>query len=138
MENNHIKKLLKEHAISITKNKVMILEHLLEQKHPICANELHKLLQKKCSVNLATIYRTLAGFKEKGLAKELQLDNNQSFFELNISKELHPHFKCEACCRIFCLDKLEFDDTIVLSNLAKNKVIKNIELTYSGICENCL
>lgn len=102
-------------------------------------NSLHEESQKKTPVNLVTVYRTLQQFYEKSLVQEFVGKDGVTQYEyLRKGATIHPHFQCEKCNRVFCLEELDFDASLYFSNMAKQHKINSINITLNGMCEACL
>jgi Fe2+ or Zn2+ uptake regulation protein len=128
------------HTIGIknTRSKAVILESLKKLHHPATANELHLNCSKSVKMNIATVYRTLQQFKEKGIVKDFLGSEGIIHYEyVGHSVHSHPHFQCERCHEFICLGELGFDDAIYFSNMAKRHKINSINITLSGVCEHC-
>ncbi len=61
--------LLKTTKTKMTDARSRLLDILLDSGSPVSANELHKRLSKETTTDLATVYRALKVFTEKGLAR---------------------------------------------------------------------
>jgi Fe2+ or Zn2+ uptake regulation protein len=88
------------------------------------------------NVSLATVYRTLAVFKEMGLIEEHRLGEEHSHYE-PVRSGPHYHFTCLNCGQV-----IEFDTPLVtkieqkLSAHAGVRVI-SAHLHLSGYCAQC-
>lgn len=89
------------------------------------------------SVNLSSVYRSLALFSELGLVRESHLGSNEAtHWEL-----AHPdeqfHLKCTSCGRV----EHHIGDLVakIDSHLAENHgfLSNRVELLVSGTCRNC-
>ncbi len=137
MKNKIIETILHSYGIKNTPKKGLVLSILKNISKPINANELHKICLDKLFVDIATIYRTLSQFKEKGIVKEF-LDNKGVInYEYIEGKAQHPHFECKECQKVYCLGELSFEDGLYFSNMVKNHTIKDINITFSGLCQTC-
>lgn len=139
MNSDEIKKELREKGIKNTRAKSVLLHILKNAKAPMDVNSLHRACQKETSVNLVTVYRTLQQFHEKELVEEFVGKDGVSQYEyLQKGSIAHPHFQCEKCNRIICLEELGFDDALYFSNMAKQHRVNSINITLNGVCEDCL
>lgn len=132
------KELFKALGIRYTVKKALILKKIKELHYDFNASTLHKDLAKAENINITTIYRTLASFREKGLIREFLSSEGIMYEYINSSKKAHPHFECKNCKNTICLDTLSFEDGMYLSSLAKEHDIKHVSITFSGICKECL
>lgn len=135
----NIKKIFQEKYIRYTKKKGLILEKIIDLNHSFSANDLHISLQKSSDINRSTVYRALARFKEAGVVREfLGEDGTLRYDFIDERQNPHPHFECRVCSRRICLDELGFYAGIYLSKLAKGHKIERIDLSFSGVCKECL
>lgn len=139
MNSDEIKEELREKGIKNTRAKSLLLYTLKNAEAPMDVNSLHLACQKETSVNLVTVYRTLQQFHEKGLVEEFVGKDGVSQYEyIPKGSTAHPHFQCEKCNRVFCLEELGFDDLLNFSHMAKQHKVNSINITLNGICEECL
>lgn len=89
-------------------------------------------------MDIATVYRTLQQFKQKGVVREFLGNDGTVNYEYVVANvPAHPHFQCEKCQGLICLDALGFDDALYFSNMAGRHQIHSISITLSGVCEEC-
>ena len=139
MNSDEIKEELREKGIKNTRAKSVLLHILKNAEAPMDVNSLYRECQKETSVNLVTVYRTLQQFHEKELVEEFVGKDGVSQYEyLQKGSIAHPHFQCEKCNRIICLEELGFDDALYFSNMAKQHRVNSINITLNGVCEDCL
>lgn len=128
---------LKQIGIKNTKNKTTILRILKEEGRPIGANELHQRCAEAIPMNLATVYRTLQQFEKGGLLRALPGKEGALYEYSGAARAEHPHFRCERCDELFCLDPLDFDAALYFSVLAKRHRVRKVGLLLTGLCERC-
>lgn len=129
-----LKKILKEHEIRVSHQRLLILDYLVCNKIHPTADEICKNLKAKDPVlSQATVYNTLKLFVDHNLINEL--DFNQPSKRYDFYNSHHSHFICESCGKIVDLyldkDALKFDE---LDGYKINKV----DVTVRGICPDCL
>lgn len=138
MYSDEIKEELQQKGIKNTRVKGILLKILKESHSPIDANKLHKECEKESHVNLVSVYRTLKQFHEKKIVQEFVRNDGVIQYEyIRQGSKAHPHFQCEKCHNVFCLDELGFDDALYFSNMAKHHQIHSINITLNGVCERC-
>jgi Fur family transcriptional regulator, ferric uptake regulator len=131
--------ILKNSHIRITERKLAILRCFLASSTPVNASELHGLVSLSFPMDLATVYRTLNSFREKGLIREITDDKGTLYYEIAcLHNPVHPHFKCLKCRKISCLEFLDHDSAASMSRFASDCKITDISITLSGICRDCL
>lgn len=139
MNNEALRHELHGQGIKNTPKKATLLGVLKESAMPITATDLHLICKKTISLDVATVYRTLQQFKEKGMVREfLGNDGIIQYEYIGEQAKAHPHFQCEKCHGVVCLGELSFEDALYFSNMAKNHQIRSINVTLSGVCESCL
>ena len=91
--------LLRAAQLKVTPQRTAIL-HLLKEssEHPGVEKVYRLILQKYPSISLATIYKTLELFKEKGLIQEVAASARQVGYDGN--PNFHPHLVCNSCKKI--------------------------------------
>lgn len=138
MDRCSTEQLLKSTNTKMTEARSRILNLLLDAGSPVSANRLHEALSKDTSIDLATVYRALKVFNEKGLVRAVHIDNDTVYYEKSCRHNpLHAHFYCESCGRVECLDPFGFDESAAFIKLAKGKNINSVELVLKGRCSKC-
>ncbi|ADD69242.1 ferric uptake regulator, Fur family [Denitrovibrio acetiphilus DSM 12809] len=131
--------LLKATKTKMTDARSKILNILLESETPLTANELHIAVSDSSSIDLATVYRALKVFVEKGLARALHIDGETIYYEKACEHNpLHAHFHCEVCGAVECLNPFGFDESSAFMKMAKDKEISSVELVIKGRCSKCV
>lgn len=114
--------------------RIKVLEYLIHnQCHPTVDQIFTDLLSEMPTLSKSTIYNTLNTFLEAGLVKVLNIEENETRYD--ITTETHGHFKCEECGTIsnFNINI----DSFATEGLKGFKVIdKNVY--FKGICPKCL
>lgn len=87
-------------------------------------------------ISLATVYRTLALFKELGIVSEHRLGQDHGHYEA-AQPMPHFHFTCQRCGRI-----IEFNAPQVLTaarqfSQREGARVEEIHLHLSGLCSAC-
>lgn len=138
MDKCSTEKLLKTTKTKMTGARSRILDALLESRAPINANQLHSILPKDSSIDLATVYRALKVFTEKGLARAVHIDGDTVYYEKACEHNpLHAHFYCTSCGKVECLDPFGFDESAAFIRMARDKYIERVELVLRGRCREC-
>lgn len=129
------------HAVGIknTPKKALILKVIIDSQRPLTANKLHLECSKQLKLDLVTVYRTLGQFKQKGIVLEILGSHSSVYYEYSgSSSHAHPHFQCEKCQELICLSPLSFNDALYFSKMASQHKINTVNISLSGLCENCL
>jgi Fur family ferric uptake transcriptional regulator len=121
----------------ITSQRQLILDAILKSCGPLDAKKLFRIVsQKDETVSLATVYRSLKLFKEKGIIDEHRFGRNCYCYEIKQSME-HQHIICKCCGKV-----VEFVSPLIseIINRIKNEKgfnIEKVELCIQGICDGC-
>lgn len=118
-----------------TPSRVRILGVLSETDMPIHAQALGALVGD--SIDLVTVYRTLASFEEKGIVRRVDIGDGASLYEL--ADDHHHHAVCTNCKRIeeFTVPN---DEKIVAAALKRVKHFASISrhsFELFGLCTRC-
>ena len=127
---------LKEHNITITPVRILVLRSLQETTVPVSLSDLETKLD---TVDKSTISRTLSLFKEKNLIHSFTDGSGSMKYELckshnhEVDDDLHVHFRCEKCGNTICLTNVKIPEII----LPANYTVTYINYVVNGICPNC-
>ena len=136
MEHCDAHEVLKHNKIKMTRQRIEVLELIIELQTTFSASILHERLQDH--MDLVTIYRILNLFKEKKIIREVLSDKEERIFERAcIHNPVHPHFYCNNCKQLFCLDELPEEIRNLILGEYKEFQIEDISLQLSGICNKC-
>jgi Fur family transcriptional regulator, ferric uptake regulator len=129
-------KILKENNLKNTKGRELILETIKKASLPISAEDVYNLVNKKASLNLSTVYRTLATLLEKGVLINQIMHDKKSYYQIN--NLAHKHI---LVCEI-CHSQTPIKDCPMhhLEDKIKNETgftIKSHNLEIIGICAKC-
>jgi len=137
MEKCKADNLLKTTNTVKTEAREEILRVMLDSERPLTANDLH-LRVKELGIDLATVYRALKLFTEKGLVRPVNADGSHIFYEKACEHNPpHPHFFCSECGKLECMPPYGFEETLCFTKMAKNRDISSVELIIKGRCVEC-
>ena len=129
---NHIIEILKGTNISISKQRILILDYLMTHPiHPTAEEIFNDLKSEDPAISQATIYNNLNLFVKHKLVKELDFNMTSKRYEFY--KKSHAHFICEVCGNI---EDVEVDEVGYEKSLSMYQ-IDNVEVTFRGICPEC-
>ena len=105
--------------------------------HPSAEWVYEQLKAEHSDISLATVYRNLARFKERGDIISLGTVNGIERFDGNT--EPHVHFICTDCDRVLDLEGIAVPEELsaTVSQAAGAKVA-GCQLTFTGICNQCI
>lgn len=100
---------LKKAGLKVTHPRLLILGILQNPANQhISAEDVYKILIEAAEdVGLATVYRVLNQFDEKGVVERHHFESGKSVFELN-NKQHHDHLVCLKCGKV-----IEFEDDVI-------------------------
>ena len=130
----NIVELLKEKKLTVTPQRVEIVNLLSTNRH-ISVDELYALLHSTFpSISLATVYKNINTMLANEILSEIHISNSKNVYEL--TKEEHSHILCSKCNEIVEL-------TVDLKKIYKEVelktayALKSASLVFSGICSEC-
>ena len=121
----------------LTRHRHLLLDLIRNANGHIDAKELYRRASdKNGSISLATVYRAIHLFKEKGLISERRLGRIRCSYELKLSDE-HQHLLCKGCGKV-----TEFNNPLIkeLINEVEQQHafhVTRAELYLEGYCEGC-
>lgn len=123
--------------ISPTAMRLLVLDYLLKQKAAIGLSDLEQEFERSDRV---TLYRTLKTFEEKGLVHNIKDGSEavkyalcQGGCEAGIHNDLHLHFYCTVCKKLFCLPKTHIPEV----KLPEGFQLQELSLVARGVCGVC-
>jgi len=128
--------LIKSNQLSITRSRLLLIKILYETDYPLSGKEIEEIIRGGC--DLATIYRNLSAFTEKGLVQRILSDEAVKYKISSDSKENHKktdhvHFECSKCHKLICMEDLRVKDYNLPQGYSK---IEN-QFLILGICNHC-
>lgn len=116
----------------------MALMRLLEASDkPVDVQTMIAYLEKhNLTTDPATVFRIVNMFTEKGLTKQIQLQEGKFRYELAAKAE-HHHLVCTRCGQIEDMSDCNID--VLENHIEKKKKFKvtSHSLEFYGICEDC-
>lgn len=110
MDEANCVKLLEEHGIKPTSNRIVVVKALASSIQP---QSLAELESKLGTVDRSNVFRALTLFREHHLVHAIEGTGDGTRYELCHSHQdghdddVHPHFFCEECQQTYCLDDVE-------------------------------
>ena len=136
MNAQQIERLLEQHGIKLTANRILIAKIMSSLDYPVSMRELETML---LTMDKSSIFRTLSHFKSHHLVHQLEDGNDIVRYELchSLNKEtdedIHVHFYCEHCHRTFCLNEIPVPQV----NLPTGYRQTAVNYMIKGICPDC-
>lgn len=106
MNNDQIADLLTQKGVKPTANRILVVKALMSAMRPAALAELTNSLQ---TVDKSSVYRTLCMFLEKDVVHSIDDGSGSLKYELCLHSrhsidDMHAHFYCTVCGKIFCLE----------------------------------
>ena len=105
--------------------------------HP-SAETVHEMLRSEHpDISLATVYRNLALFKKQGLIQSIGTVNGIERFDANTDS--HVHFVCTGCDAVLDFPQVEVPNSLGTDAESQTGChIEGCQLTFTGLCQNCI
>ena len=113
--------------------RIKIYNYLYENKnHPTVDMIYQDLSPEIPTLSKTTVYNTLKLFVEKNITQIINIEDNETRYDADIST--HGHFKCLNCGGIY---DFSFNNSELKIEKLKNFEINQIHLYIKGVCKNC-
>ncbi len=103
--------------------------------HPSAEWVYEQLKAEHSDISLATVYRNLARFKERGEIITVGTVHGTERFDGNTNP--HVHFICTACGSVLDLHQIAVPEELTKSVSGIGQV-NSCHLTFTGICNECI
>jgi len=129
---------LQNAGLSKTPQRIAVLTSLLEATTPLSVRDISQTLAAKARIDRVTIYRILSLFKQHGIAPEIASSGGTNYFEMaSYENPVHPHFNCQSCGELSCMEPLTFSQSRQLISSQEDYSVDHIEINISGLCAVC-
>ena len=114
-------------------HRIKIFEYLYTKRNHPTVENIHKgLINVIPALSKTTVYNTLKQFVEKGIVQIINIEDNETRYDADIST--HGHFKCLKCGIVY---DFPFDNTNLGIKDIENFDIHQTHLYIKGICNKC-
>ena len=128
-----IEKHLTDSGIKPSYQRIRILSYLMEKKNHPTVEMIHKeLVYDIPTLSKTTVYNTLKQFVEKGITQIINIEDNETRYDADIST--HGHFKCIKCNKVY---DFRFDNNNLEINDLEDFEFLQTHLYIKGICKKC-
>lgn len=125
---------LAKHDVKPTMQRVIIMKYLIEHRtHPTIDEIFCDLVSSVPTLSKATVYNTLKLLYEKKAVLSLTIDEKNVRYDAYT--DIHAHFKCKTCGKIFDIDIDE--NSIPPFKSPSNFKLDETQVYYIGECDNC-
>jgi len=125
--------------LDVTTNRVRVLEVVGNNRFPLSARDIYKILRRGSTINQVTVYRILDLLVGHGVVDRISTGGRAFYYGLapNHYHKPHPHFYCKICGQMDCLSPESIIvDTKPLLKTYPGRIDK-VEVRIDGICKNC-
>ena len=136
MDESTCVKMLEKHGIRPTSNRIVVLKALAAAMNPSSISDLEN---KIVTIDKSGIFRSLMLFREHRLVHVLEDGDGGVKYELCLShdenedEDMHVHFYCEQCHRLFCLH----DMPVPQVDLPEGYSMTTVNYVVKGTCPQC-
>lgn len=129
-------RLLEEHGIKPTANRIVVAKALASSMNPQSLTELERRIM---TIDKSNVFRALMLFKEHHLVHAIEGSSDGTKYELCHSHshehddDQHPHFFCEVCQQTYCLEGMEMPAPALPEGFEAHTANYMIK----GICPHC-
>lgn len=128
---------LRSADLKATPARLAILQLLEDTQTPLDTATIINFLNKKnIKTDQATVFRIINMFTDKGLTRQIQLNEGKFRYELS-SKPDHHHFICEKCGAIEDISDCNIEKLEKEIAQKKNLLVKRHSLEFFGVCSLC-
>lgn len=128
---------LHEVELRATPARIALMNLFESSEKPLDVQTMIEYLEERdIKTDPATVFRIINMFTEKGLTRQIQLQEGKSRYELAANPE-HHHLVCNTCGDIQDISDCNIE--VLESHIEKKKNFKVIShsLEFYGICSNC-
>lgn len=131
------RRLLERRGLRPTSQRVAVIAELMLERDDVTAQELHQRMRAEgAGIGLATVYRTLAALREKGVVDTLSHHPGELCYRL-CADEHHHHLLCTSCHRVVELRDCDLDPRLEQLASLHGFVATGHRLEVSGLCADC-
>jgi Fe2+ or Zn2+ uptake regulation protein len=124
---------------------VGVIQVLARSAGPVSVTQILSRLKGGRRVDTVTVYRTLHTFVRKKLVHRVRAGGEDRCWlyamsdQLNSKPEhLHPHFVCDQCGKVQCLEDSKIPTTLVASlGVVRGYRVRWPEVVLHGLCPRC-
>lgn len=133
--------LLRRIGLRRTPIRLTVIDILVKSGRPLSVPQI--LAKMKGAADTVTVYRTLHTFVRKKLVHRVRGGEDRSWlYAISDSPQrpehLHPHFVCDGCGKVECLEESQIPSTFLGSlGVSGDYLIRWPEVVLHGLCPRC-
>jgi Fur family ferric uptake transcriptional regulator len=128
---------LTELGLRPTGLRLSLLNALAAAGRACTAGELLAHLRRSRQVNKVTVYRLLWEFTARGLVRRVAAQGKAARFELAWGQPPHPHFQCDRCGAVQCLEPVSLEEVWAVLKGPLGHRADRLEIRVTGLCREC-
>ncbi|GAC1427936.1 MAG: Fur family transcriptional regulator [Acidobacteriaceae bacterium] len=130
------RELCADHGLTATHQRQVLYEVMETMPGHPSPEEVYSRVKKRVpAISLATVYKNIHLFVEKGVLKQLSLHHGSLRVELN--SVLHHHMVCSQCKAITDIDEKDLGVLPALQELPGGFQVERYSIDVIGICAAC-
>ncbi len=127
---------LREQGLSLTSQRRVILEALLERKDHPTADQVYELVRDRLpGLSRATVYRALETLVQAGAARKVFHPGAVARFDPMVAR--HHHLVCQICGKLVDVDSSQIKDIPLPDIHPSGFTITDYSINFTGICLGC-
>jgi Fur family peroxide stress response transcriptional regulator len=125
-----------KHGLAATHQRQVIYETVQHSPGHPSPEAIYEKVQKRIpSISLATVYKNLKTFLDRGMLQEVSLHHGSLRIETN--RHPHHHLVCTDCKKIVDLDEREMETPRLNEKSLRGFEVKRISIDVLGLCAAC-
>lgn len=134
--NSRVENLMEAAGVRPTSNRILVLRELMQSDTPMSLVEIEERLR---TVDRSSILRVLSLLHQHRVIHTMEDGRGVTKYEVCHGHDgcsiddMHPHFYCECCGRVYCLDDVDIPRVSVPNGYTVNSV----NYMLKGICSDC-
>jgi Fur family peroxide stress response transcriptional regulator len=136
VDNRPFRELCADHGLAATHQRQVLYEVMQRMPGHPSPEEVYARVKKRISsISLATVYKNIHLFVEKGVLKEVSVHHGTVRVELN--GHHHHHLVCSHCKAITDIEEKDFGNLPALQRLPAGFQAERYAIDVIGICAAC-
>ena len=125
-----------QHGLKVTPQRTIIYTELLtSDDHPTLETIYSRVRQRSPNISFDTVYRTMATFRDIGLAHAV--DGFGTSMRFDPQTDQHHHFRCVRCQTIIDFTDPQYDELAVPEEIQRRCEVTGVRVTVEGLCDKC-
>lgn len=134
--NDHATKLLREHKVHVTAQRLAVLRAVSGRPHCTADNVTEDVRAEIGAISRQAVYDALGLLTEKGIIRRIQPAGSPALYEDRVGDN-HHHLVCRICGRLVDVDCAVGDAPCLTPGVDSDYQIDEAEVVYWGTCAEC-